>query len=99
FRALALASLLVALANPNLREETREGLSNIAIVVVDESTSQQLANRPAQTAAIKADLEAKLSKIPNLTVKFVSAGKPSEGAQPGTNLFAALNTALADTPP
>jgi len=99
FRALALASVLGALANPSLREETRESLSNIAIVVVDQSTSQQLAKRPEQTAAIRADLEAKLAKIPNLTVKYVEAGKPAEGAAPGTNLFAALNAALADTPP
>ena len=99
FRALALATLLAALANPTLREEERESLANVAIVVVDDSTSQQLAKRPEQTAAIKADLEAKLNKVPNLTVKYVSAGKPGEGTQPGTNLFTALNTALADTPP
>ena len=99
FRALALAALIAALANPSLREETRESLSNVAIVVVDESTSQQLSHRPEQTAAIRADLEAKLAKVPNLTVKFVSAGKPGEGAAPGTNLFTALNAALADTPP
>ncbi len=99
FRALALATVLAALANPTLREEQRESLANVAIVVMDESTSQQLANRPAQAAAIKSDLEAKLGKVPNLTVKYVSAGKPGEGTAPGTNLFTALNTALADTPP
>jgi hypothetical protein len=99
FRALALATLLAALANPTLREEQRESLSNVAIVVVDESTSQQLANRPDQTAAIKADIEAKLGKIPNLQVKVVNAGKPTDGAAPGTNLFSALNSALTDTPP
>ena len=99
YRALALATLLAALANPTLREEQRESLANVAIVVLDESTSQQLAKRPEQTAAIKADLEAKLAKIENLNVKFVSAGKPGDGAQPGTNLFTSLNAALADTPP
>ena len=99
FRALALATLLAALANPTLREEERESLANVAIVVVDDSTSQQLAKRPEQTAAIKAELEAKLNKVPNLTVKYVSAGKAGEGTQPGTNLFTALNAALADTPP
>ena len=99
FRALALATLLAALANPTLREEQRESLANVAIVVLDESTSQQLSTRPEQMAAIKADLEAKLAKVPNLNVKFVSAGKPGEGAQPGTNLFTSLNAALADTPP
>ena len=99
FRALALATLLTALANPTLREEQRESLANVAIVVLDESTSQQLSTRPEQMAAIKTDLEAKLANVANLNVKFVSAGKPGEGAQPGTNLFASLNAALADTPP
>ncbi len=99
FRALALATLIAALANPTLREEQRESLANVAIVVMDESTSQQLSQRPAQAAAIKADLEAKLGKVANLTVKYVTAGKPGESSAPGTNLFTALNTALADTPP
>src|SRR6516165_1203366 len=58
-RGLALASLLVALANPTLRQEERESLPNIAIVVVDESLSQTIAGRPDQTAAIRRELEAR----------------------------------------
>ena len=75
-RAGALAALIAALANPTLREEQRESLSNVAIVVIDESASQTLGDRQAQTAAVKAELEAKLKKIPNLTVKWVEASKP-----------------------
>src|SRR5437868_2221442 len=75
-RAGALAALIAALANPTLREEQRESLSNVAIVVIDESASQTLGDRKAQTAAVKAELEAKLKKIPNLTVKWVEASKP-----------------------
>ncbi len=97
-RALALAALLLAMLNPTLREEERESLANVAVVLVDESTSQTLANRPEQTAAIRADLEAKLGKIKNLEVKWVTAARPTEGAS-GTNLFADLNKALANTPP
>jgi len=97
-RALALAALLAALANPTLRQEERESLANIAIVVVDESTSQTLSTRPEQARAIRAELEKKLGQIPNLQVKWVTAGKPTEGSS-GTNLFADLNKALADTPP
>jgi hypothetical protein len=97
-RALALAALIAALLNPTLREEERESLANIAIVVVDESTSQTLATRPQQARAIKADIEAKLGRIPNLQVKWVTGGRPAEGVS-GTNLFADLNAALANTPP
>lgn len=98
-RAAALAALIAALANPTLRQEERESLSNVAIVIIDESASQTLGHRPKQTGAVKADLEAKLANVPNLTVKWVSASAPDDTTSPGTHLFADLNRALADTPP
>ena len=98
-RALALAALIAALANPTLRQEDRERLANIALVVLDESTSQSLDKRPEQSAAIRAELEAKLGAIPNLDVKYVTAARPSETGSRGTNLFADLNVALGDIPP
>ena len=98
-RLAALGALLAALFNPTLREEEREKLANVAIVVVDESTSQKLAKRPEETAAIKSDIEAKLGKIPNLTTKWVQGGVPNDKAAAGTNLFTDLNAALNDTPP
>jgi hypothetical protein len=103
-RAAALTALLLALANPTLREESRDSLANVVIVVEDQSTSQALAGRPKQTAAIRKELEQKLAAIPNLEVKWVSAARASEtGASTatgaGTNLFADLNKALVNTPP
>lgn len=98
-RAAALGALLLALANPTLREEERENLGNIAIVVMDDSTSQLLAGRPEQAAAIRADIEAKLGKIPGLQVKVVSSSKPDGETSSGTTLFADLNKALASVPP
>ena len=98
-RALSLAALLLALANPTLRQEERESLPNIVIVVVDESTSQTIAGRPEQAAAIKRDLEAKLAGIDNLQVRWVNSSKPTGDTASGTNLFTDLNGALANTPP
>ncbi len=98
-RALSLVALMAALANPTLRQEQRESLSNIAIVVIDESTSQTIAGRPQQAAAIRADLEAKLQKIPNLEIKWVASSRPTGDGPSGTNLFADLNRALANVPP
>ena len=98
-RLAALAAMLAALFNPTLREEERENLANVAIVVLDDSTSQQLAGRPEQTAAIKTDLEAKFAKIPNLKIKWVVGAKPGDTTAAGTNLFADLNAALSDTAP
>ncbi|MGI9426625.1 MAG: hypothetical protein ACR2PA_25835, partial [Hyphomicrobiaceae bacterium] len=99
FRALALAAVIAALANPTLREEQRENLGNIAIVVMDESTSQTLAQRPEQAAAIRKELEARLGQIKNLDVKWVTSSRPRDNVRAGTTLFADLNKALSDIPP
>jgi len=99
-RALSLAALLLALSNPTLRQEERESLANIAIVVVDESMSQSIGGRPEQTAAIRHELETKLAALGNnLQVRWVTSSKPSGETASGTNLFADLNSALANTPP
>jgi hypothetical protein len=97
-RLAAFAALFAALANPILREEQRENLSNIAIVVVDESTSQALAGRPEQMAAMRKDLEQRLTHIPNLEIKWVTAGHANPESGRGTLLFSELSKALASTP-
>ncbi len=98
-RALAVGAMLLALLNPTLREEERDYLANIAIVVIDESTSQALAGRPEQTAAIRSELENRLGRIDNLEVKWVTATSGTDGRATGTELFAALSKAMANTPP
>ncbi len=98
-RAAALAALIAALANPTLRQEDRERLTNIAVVVIDESTSQFLDKRPEQAATIRAELEKRLGQIPNLEVKWVTAARAGETGSRGTQLFAGLNVALGDVPP
>jgi len=98
-RLASLAALMLALANPTLKQEERESLNNIALVVTDESASQLIGGRPAQTAAIRADLEAKLAKIPGLQVQWVSSSKPGGESNSGTTLFADVNKALANIPP
>ncbi|MBU2582497.1 MAG: hypothetical protein KJ622_12340 [Alphaproteobacteria bacterium] len=98
-RALAVLALLLALANPTLREEERDYLTNIAIVVIDETTSQALAGRPEQSAAIRAELETRLGNIDKLEVKWVTAKSDTTGRASGSNLFTALSKAMANTPP
>ncbi|HWV80798.1 MAG TPA: hypothetical protein VNZ50_05175 [Hyphomicrobiaceae bacterium] len=98
-RALALAALVAALANPSFRQEEREGLNNIAVVLVDESTSQSIAGRPAQTAAIRADLDEKLKRLPGLEVKWIEASRPTGERTSGTHLFTDLNRALSEVAP
>ena len=61
-RGLAALALLAALANPALQREEREPLTDIVLLVVDESASQRIADRPAQTetavATIRAEVDA-----------------------------------------
>lgn len=98
-RAGGLALLLLALMNPTLRQEDREALSDIAVVVVDESESQRIAGRTELTAAMREKLSDALGDISNMEIRWVTS--PASGAtrQDGTNLFADLGRALADIPP
>ena len=50
-RMLALALIVLALANPSLTREHRDPLSSVAVVVVDKSPSQSFGDRTQQTEA------------------------------------------------
>ncbi len=97
-RSLALALMVLALANPSFTREDREPLSSVAVVVVDKSPSQNFGDRLTQTEQARAALAERLGRIPNLDVRFVEAGE-ADGETDGTRLFAALGAALADVPP
>jgi hypothetical protein len=96
-RTLALALLLLALANPSLTREDRDPLSSVAVVVVDKSPSQNFGNRTQQTEAARAALVERLGRIPGLEIRTVEAGQ-SDGETDGTRLFTALGATLADVP-
>jgi hypothetical protein len=97
-RAIALALMVLALANPSFTREDREPLSSVAAVVIDKSPSQNFGDRLAQTEAARAALAERLGRIAGLDVRFVEAGE-ADGETDGTRLFAALGAALADVPP
>src|SRR5690606_16500430 len=97
-RALALALMVLALANPSFTREDREPLSSVAVVVIDKSPSQSFGDRAAQTEAARAELAERLGRITGLETRFVEAGE-ADGETDGTRLFTALGAALADVPP
>jgi hypothetical protein len=97
-RSLALALIVLALANPSLTREDREPLSSVAVVVVDKSPSQNFGERTQQTEAARTAIVGRLSHIPGLDVRVVEAGH-SDGETDGTRLFTALGSTLADVPP
>jgi len=96
-RTLALALIVLALANPSFTREDRDPLSSIAVVVVDKSPSQSFGDRTQQSEAARAGVVEGLSKIPGLEVRTVEAGQ-ADGETDGTRLFTALGSTLADVP-
>ena len=97
-RALALALIVLALANPSLTREDRDPLSSVAVVVVDKSPSQNFGDRASETEDARATLLDRLHRIPGLDVRVVEAGQ-ADGETDGTRLFTALGATLADVPP
>ncbi|PWR03870.1 hypothetical protein DKT77_03920 [Meridianimarinicoccus roseus] len=95
-RALAAAVVLAALANPSLQSEERDALSDIVILVVDESASQRIAGRPDQTETAIAALETEVAQLSNTELRVVSLGDAPDNA--GTLGMEALGRALADVP-
>ena len=95
-RALGLVALILALANPALQEENRATLSDIVLLVVDESASQGLGDRRSQTEAAVAAVEAEVATLPNTELRIHRVGDGEEDA--GTLALTALAEALAEEP-
>ena len=95
-RTLALVTLVLAVANPSLQIQDRDLLSDIVIIVVDESASQAIADRPEQTSKALADLEAEIASLGNIETRIVTVGD-GEGDL-GTLLMTSLSEAMAEVP-
>ncbi|MGQ7794241.1 hypothetical protein ACUN0C_17680 [Faunimonas sp. B44] len=96
FRAVAGALLVLALANPVLQKEEREGLPSTVAIIVDESASQGLGERRGQTEAAVATLKERLAALGTYDVREVRAGDDPAGD--GTKLFSELTRAVDDLP-
>lgn len=101
-RLLVIIALLAALANPILVEEERRSLPDIALVMVDQSESQSIGERPQQLAAARAELARRFGRLDRLEVREVvlppASAAPIADTRGGTRLIEAMNTALADIP-
>jgi hypothetical protein len=95
-RGAALATLLLALANPSLQTEEREALSDIVIAVVDDSASQRISDRADQTAEALAAVERGVARLPNTELRVVRVGD-GEGDS-GSLVMGALAEAMAQEP-
>ncbi|MDG4650621.1 hypothetical protein P6F26_19430 [Roseibacterium sp. SDUM158017] len=95
FRLAAGAVLLAALLNPSLQNEDREPLSDIVLVVVDGSASQDLSDRPDQTAQALAELEDEVASL-GMEMRVSTVGDAPDNA--GTLLMEELARMMAEEP-
>ncbi len=95
-RGLASVALLAALANPSLQNEERSPLSDIAVIVVDESASQSLSDRRDQLDAVLAQLTERIGSLDNMDLRVVRLGDGPDNT--GTRAMTALTEALANEP-
>lgn len=93
WRGIALALLLLALANPSVIAEQREPLKDTALLVIDDSASMQIGDRAAQSAKAVDAITKKLDSFPDLTFEILHV----KGAEE-TDLFHAVERKLSTLP-
>jgi len=94
------AGLLItgALLDPSLLEEQRAYQKDVAVILVDRSPSQNLANRAQETSAALTEVKRQLAAFPDLDVRVIEGGGGTDTAEKGTELIGALQRGLADVP-
>lgn len=95
-RLVAALILLAALSNPSLQTELQRPLSDIVIVVVDESSSNRLGIRSSQSDAALSNVTAELAAMGNTEMRLIRLADGAEDA--GTEAMTALAKALAEEP-
>lgn len=95
-RGLAGLSILVALAGPILQREARTALTDIVILVVDQTASQNLSDRAIQTEDAVRLLEEQVRAMGNTELRRINV---SDGpGDSGSLAMTALADALAEEP-
>ncbi len=100
WRGLGFAAVLLALANPFIVHQTRQPLNDVMALVVDQSQSMDIGGRKEAALAAAASLSASLkARYPHLEIRKVTVRTAPNGDDNGTELFHALDSALASVPP
>lgn len=95
-RALAAMVVLAALTGPSYQQEDRAPLSDIVMLLEDESASQNLSDRPEQMTSAADSLAAQIEARPNTEVRRITV--PDGEGDAGTQLMTTLSNALAEEP-
>nr|WP_294513187.1 hypothetical protein [uncultured Rhodopila sp.] len=94
-RLAAFSVLLLWLTGPRLVQETRDSLRDIGLLVVDQSASMRVGDRARLADAARQSIEAQAARLPDLDLRTITVPEAGNG---GTQLFAAVDRALADIP-
>ena len=95
-RCLAFGAVLLALANPSMVREDRAPLTDIVVLLTDETASQFLSDRTAQTEAAQARLKAQIERMPNTELRIVPLGDGADNQ--GSMVMTRLRGVMADEP-
>ena len=95
-RALAAIVVLGALTGPSYQQEDRAPLTDIVVLLEDESASQRLSDRPDQMAEAADSLATTIAVRSNTEVRRVKV--PDGEGDTGTQLMTALSSTLAEEP-
>lgn len=95
-RGFAALVVIAALAGPVYQVEDRAPLTDIVLMIEDESASQTLSDRADQTAEATEALAAEISSRDNTELRRIRVGD-GDGDE-GTRVMAAVNAALAEEP-
>ncbi|MGH6819252.1 MAG: hypothetical protein ACREDU_00120, partial [Methylocella sp.] len=98
-RGIAFALLFAALLDPSIRKEERESLTDIAVLVVDRSLSQEVGGRLRQTDAAALSLKEQAARLANTELRVAEVRSGITADDDGTRAFEALTRVLADIPP
>lgn len=96
WRTLAGALILLALANPSIQFQEREPLSDVVVLLTDQSASQTISDRPEQTQTARDILLSRLGTLENVDLREINVLDSPNNE--GTAAMSALSAALAEVP-
>ena len=95
WRGLVALAFVGALFNPLLTNEERSPIKDVVALVIDESESQKLGERPAQMREAAAQMAAKLAANKGVDLRSIVVPQSDDG----TLAFSALRDGLKDVAP
>ena len=95
-RGLAMLVVIAALSGPSVQQEDRAPLTDIVILLEDNSASQSLGDRANQTSDAADALAAQIEGRENTELRRIAV--PDGEGDAGTQIMTALSEALAEEP-